>query len=81
MRPTSFLYVIAYYILGLVVRVLHPTSVEGMENLPRSGVLLCPNHSSNWDPLLVALRLPVNYRLHVMAKEELFRFRPFGWIL
>ena len=81
MRPISFLYVIAYYLVGLVVRVLHPTTVEGLERLPRGGALLCPNHSSNWDPVLVALRLPVNYRLHVMAKEELFRFRPFGWLL
>lgn len=81
MRPISFLYVIAYYLVGLVVRVLHPTTVEGLERLPKGGALLCPNHSSNWDPVLVALRLPVNYRLHVMAKEELFRFRPFGWLL
>lgn len=81
MRPISFLYVIAYYLVGLVVRILHPTTVEGLERLPKGGALLCPNHSSNWDPVLVALRLPVNYRLHVMAKEELFRFRPFGWLL
>ena len=81
MKPTSFLFVLAYYVVGLIVRILHPTTVEGMENLPRHGVLLCPNHGSNWDPLLVALRLPINYRLHVMAKEELFRFRPFGWVL
>lgn len=81
MRPTSLLFVLAYYLVGLVVRILHPTTVEGLERLPRSGALLCPNHSSNWDPVLVALRLPVNYRLHVMAKEELFHFRPFGWLL
>ena len=52
-----------------------------MEDLPRSGVLLCPNHASNWDPILVALRLPVNYRLHIMAKEELFHYPVLGWIL
>ena len=81
MRPISVLYVIAYYLVGLVVHILHPTTVEGLERLPEGGALLCPNHSSNWDPVLLALRLPVNYRLHVMAKEELFRFRPFGWLL
>ena len=52
-----------------------------MEHLPKSGVLLCPNHSSNWDPILVALRLPINYRLHIMAKEELFRYPLLGWLL
>ena len=81
MKPISWIYWIVYYVLGLVVQVLHPTSVEGLERLPQSGVLLCPNHSSNWDPILVALKLPVNYRLHIMGKEELFRRRLFGWIL
>ncbi len=81
MKPISWIYWIAYYLLRLVVQMLHPTSVEGLEDLPSSGVLLCPNHSSNWDPVLVALKLPVNYRLHIMGKEELFRCRPFGWLL
>ena len=60
MRPFNRLFVLVYYVVGLISRILHPTSVEGMEKLPQSGVLLCPNHSSNWDPILVALRLPVN---------------------
>ena len=81
MKPISWIYWIVYYVLGLVVQVLHPTSVEGLERLPQSGVLLCPNHSSNWDPILVALRLPINYRLHIMAKEELFQNPLLGWLL
>ena len=60
---------------------LHPVSVEGMERLPQNGVLLCPNHASNWDPILVALKLPKNYRLHIMAKEELFQNPLLGWLL
>ena len=52
-----------------------------MEKLPKSGVLLCPNHASNWDPVLLGLKLPVNYRLHVMAKEELFKNPILGWII
>jgi 1-acyl-sn-glycerol-3-phosphate acyltransferase len=37
------------------------------------------NHTSFLDPIIVAvaIRRPV----HFMAKEELFRFRPFGWLL
>ena len=73
MKPFNALFVFIYYLVGFVSAILHPTEVIGMEELPRSGVLLCPNHSSNWDPILVALRLPVNYRLHIMAKEELFQ--------
>ena len=67
--------------VGLVTKILHPVTVEGLETLPDSGVLLCPNHSSNWDPILVALNLPINYRLHIMAKEELFQNPLLGWLL
>ena len=81
MKPLGTLFVIAYYVVGLVCRILHPTTVEGLENVPEHGALLCPNHSSNWDPLLVVLRLPINYRVHIMAKQELFRFKPLGWAL
>ena len=81
MKPLGTLFVFAYYVVGLVCRILHPTTVEGLENLPEHGALLCPNHSSNWDPLLVVLRLPINYRVHIMAKQELFRFKPLAWAL
>ena len=81
MKPFNAIFIIVYYVVGLVARILHPVSVEGMEKLPSSGVLLCPNHASNWDPILVALRLPINYRLHIMAKEELFKNPLLGWLL
>ena len=81
MKPTNRFFVVVYYVVGLICNILHPTTVVGMENLPKSGVLLCPNHSSNWDPLLLAIKLPVNYRLHAMAKEELFRNPILGWII
>lgn len=81
MKPFNGLFVFIYYIVGLVTDILHPVSVEGLERLPKSGALLCPNHSSNWDPILVALKLPKNYRLHIMAKEELFKNPLLGWLL
>lgn len=81
MKPTNRFFVVVYYVLGVILRVLHPTTIEGLEKLPESGVLLCPNHSSNWDPVLLGTRLPVNYRLHAMAKEELFRNPILSWII
>ena len=81
MKPTNGFFVFVYYVLGFIMRIIHPTTVEGLEKLPKSGVLLCPNHSSNWDPVLLGLRLPVNYRLHAMAKEELFKNPILGWII
>lgn len=81
MKPFNRLFVFIYYVVGFVTGLLHPSSVEGLENLPPSGVLLCPNHASNWDPIMVALKLPKNYRLHIMAKAELFENPLLGWLL
>lgn len=80
-KPLSALFHAAYYVVGFLLDILHPVRVEGLEDLPDGGVLLCPNHSSNWDPVLVALKVPVNYRLHIMAKKELFCNKVFDWVL
>lgn len=81
MKPFNRVFVVIYYVVGFIAGILHPVTVEGMDRLPDSGVLLCPNHTSNWDPILVALKLPINYRLHIMAKEELFKNPLLGWLL
>ena len=81
MKPFNPFFTVVYYLGRALVSVLFPATVEGMDRLPRNGVLLCPNHSSNWDPILVALRLPVNYRLHIMAKVDLFKNPILAWIL
>ena len=78
---SSRYYATVYDIVKPIATFLHPIRVEGLENLPEHGALLCPNHSSNWDPLLVVLKLPINYRVHIMAKQELFRFKPLAWAL
>lgn len=80
MKPLNRFYVLAYYVVGLILRILHPVTVEGMEKLPKNGVLLCANHSSNWDPLIIGLHLPKNYRLHAMAKAELFKNPFLNWL-
>lgn len=81
MKPFNLFFTVVYYLGRALLSVLFPATVEGLDRLPRNGVLLCPNHSSNWDPILIALRLPVNYRLHIMAKKELFCNKVFDWVL
>ena len=81
MKPFNLLFLAAYYVVGFLLGILFPVRVEGLDRLPRRGVLLCPNHASNLDPVLIALHLPRNYRLHIMAKEQLFRNPLLGWIL
>ena len=81
-KPLNGFFAFVYHVFGGVVRILHPISVEGVENVPADGgVLLCPNHSSNWDPILAVLALPVNFRIHMMGKEELFQNPVVNWVL
>ena len=46
----------------------------GKENVPKEGAyIMCANHQSNWDaPILVS---STKRKMHVMAKEELFKNR------
>lgn len=80
-QPTTRFFAFVYPLMKAVCKILHPTTVEGLENLPESGVLLCPNHSSNWDPVLLGINLPINYRLFAMGKSELFKYKPVAWVM
>ena len=69
------------WVIGQLLRLLFRVEVKGRENLPKHGALLCPNHASDIDPVLIGLCLPIDYHLHFMAKSELFRKRLSGWFL
>lgn len=72
---------VLYVLVHPLVRFLLPFRVVGQENLPENGALLCANHASGWDPILIALALPNDSRIHFMAKEELFQNRFLGWLI
>ena len=64
------------WLLTLVYKVVWcRVTVLGRENIPRDGrgYILCANHLSNVDPILLAVS---DHRqiIHFMGKEELFRF-------
>jgi 1-acyl-sn-glycerol-3-phosphate acyltransferase len=42
-------------------------------------VLVCPNHQSYLDPVLVGVG--IERRLNYLARKTLFRFRPFAWLI
>jgi len=53
---------------------------SGVENIPTTGaVLMASNHQSHLDPPLVGSGCPrmMNY----IARDTLFRFKPFGWLI
>jgi len=70
-----------YCIVRPLIRILFPFRVVGRENVPDGGALLCANHASGWDPILIALALPNDSRLNFMAKEELFKNGFLRWLI
>lgn len=74
-------YHFVYIIVRPLVRLLLPFRSVGAENVPEGGVLLCANHASGWDPIMIALALPNDSRMNFMAKEELFRNGFLRWLI
>lgn len=63
------------------IRLFCPMRVVGLENIPEGGALICPNHNNALDPFLVVVAMGRKIPVQVMAKEQLFRFPPLGWLL
>ena len=57
---------------------LFPVEIKGRENLPDEPVVLCANHSSAWDPVLIVCALADDVPLRIMAKQQLFRIPVVG---
>jgi len=74
-------YRFVYTLIRPFICLFFPHRVVGLENLPEGGALLCANHASGWDPFLIAISLPVDSRLTVMGKDELFQIPIIGWLL
>ena len=70
------------YSLMKVLQVLfYPLKSVGMENIPEGPAVVCANHSSYFDPLLLALAFTRRHYLRFMAKKELFRVPIVGWAI
>jgi long-chain acyl-CoA synthetase len=67
-----------------IVTVAFRVKVEGVDKIPKAGaVLLCPNHQSYIDPLLIFAIMPgwLLDRLMFVAFGEFFRRTPLSWIV
>jgi 1-acyl-sn-glycerol-3-phosphate acyltransferase len=54
--------------------------VQGRENVPRGGAyILAGNHQSYLDPVFCGVG--IRRRLCYVARDSLYRFRPFGWLI
>lgn len=65
------------FLIRVYMRIAFKVKIEGIENIPKEGALIAPNHISNYDPLLVVAFCPIKMR--IMAKAELFKNRILKW--
>lgn len=77
MKENKFYWLIRN-IAWFLCRIIFPTKVIGAENIPAEGpVLLCSNHVSLIDPVLLACSF--KRRVTFMAKKELFGTKFTNW--
>lgn len=77
----KIVYKFIYYFLRIVLFPFYRLHYVGRENLPEGACVLCANHTANIDAVFLALASGPHTNYGILAKEELFRFRPFGAFL
>ena len=76
----TWLYRFARTVIPPVLARLYRLEVRGLEHIPRDGaVVLACNHVSNIDPIF--LGMACRRQVHFMAKSELWKFKPLGWMI
>ena len=74
------LYNILKCIIGFLFKIFFKVKVHGRENIPsETGFILCSNHSSNFDPLMISCFFP--HQINWMGKKELFENKLLGRFL
>ncbi len=67
------LYYLGRFIAWIYLRILYRVKVYGIENVPRrKPFIICSNHINWMDPLTIGTSLRAAYRIHFMAKNEIF---------
>jgi len=77
---------LVFSVLAGIVRsgmnVMTGKSWKGFDSLPKGGYIVCPNHLTEIDPLVVGHAIYSNGRLpRWLAKESLFKVPLLGWFL
>lgn len=66
----------------LYLKLLYHLKIHNAENIPRrKPFIVCSNHICWLDPLAVGAALPASYKIHFMAKKELFHNFIISYIL
>lgn len=73
-------YKILRSIAGFFIKIFFKFDISGLENIPKEGsVILCPNHLSLWDPIVLSVVVP--RQIFWMGKSELFESKILAFFL
>ena len=75
------LYRVAAFLLKPVFYFLFRISARGRENIPDGAAIVCCNHTSLLDPVVLGLVFGYKYPVRFMAKKELFQIKFFGGLI
>ena len=76
------LYIFVRLFFAIYLKVFFRLKVHGFEHIPtRTPFIVCSNHISWLDPVTVGASVPASYRIHYMAKKELFNNSVIAYIL
>lgn len=67
------------FVVKIWCTIFYHHKVYGKENIPPGGGIIAANHSSFLDPPMVGISYPGE--VYFLARETLFKFRPFGWLI
>ena len=70
-----------YHFFRPLIKLIFPFSMEGRENIPEGPALLCANHSSMFDPLLITLSMDCHDFHRHLAKVECNKIPLIGWMM
>ncbi len=78
-EKVSAFYAFSRFVADKLLSLLFSVRIVGKENIPLTGsLILCPNHTSTLDPVLLGAKLPRVVRF--MAKEELLKTKFTKWL-
>ncbi len=70
----GLLYLFGWVISFIYIRLFYRFRIYGKENIPsRKPFIICANHVNLIDPMIVGIAFPPSYKVHFMAKGELFK--------
>ncbi len=76
------IYKFGYLVFLIYLKIFFRRKVYGRSNLPgRKAFIVCSNHICWRDPTAVGTALPIDYKIHFMAKNDLFKNALFSYLL